>query len=75
MKYGVGKEIKVGDSVKIHRGNGIFVECEVVKIILPNTNDARDWSAPNGGVLIQDSKIGLTLWNIIDEDLVFVKRK
>jgi hypothetical protein len=75
MKYSTGKEIKVGDSVKIHHGNGIFIESEVVKIILPNTDEAKDWSAPNGGVLIQDNKIGLTLWNIIDEDLVFVKRK
>jgi hypothetical protein len=75
MKYGTGKEIKVGDSVKIHHGEGIFVENEVVKIILQNTSDAIDWSAPYGGVLIQNSKFGLTLWHIIDEDLVFVKRK
>jgi hypothetical protein len=75
MKYGTGKEIKVGDSVKIHHGDGIFAESVVVKLILPNTVDAKDWSAPNGGVLIQDSKIGLTLWNITDEDLVFIKRK
>jgi hypothetical protein len=75
MKYSTGKEIKVGDFIKIYHGNGIFIESEVVKIILPNTDDAKDWSAPNGGVLIQNSKIGLTLWNIMDEDLVFVKRK
>lgn len=75
MKYGTGKEIKVGDSVKIHHGNGIFIESEVVKIILPNTIDATDWSSPDGGVLIQDSKVGLTLWSVIDGDLIFVKRK
>ena len=75
MKYSTGKEIKVGDFIKIHHENGIFIESEVVKIILPNTIDAKDWSAPNGGVLIQDSKIGLTFWNIIDEELVFIKRK
>ena len=75
MKYGTGKEIKMGDCVKIHYGDGVFTESEVVKIILPNTVEAKDWSAPNGGILIQDNKIGLTLWNVIDEDLVFVKRK
>ena len=75
MKYGTGKEIKVDDFVKIHHGEGVFVEGKVVEIILPNTIEAKNWSAFNGGVLIQDIKIGLTLWNITDEDLVFVKRK
>ncbi len=75
MKYSTEKEIKVGDSVKIYHGEDSYAEGEVVEIILPNSTESKDWSAPNGGVLIQDSKIGLTLWNVIDEDLVFVKRK
>lgn len=68
-------EAKEGDIVRIAQGEGRYSECKILKVIVPNTVDAVEWSAPNGGVLIEGENYGLCLWNYLDEDIDFISRK
>ena len=76
MKYRSGIEVNEGDIVTIQREGGRLIEGVVKKIILPNTEDARTWSAPDGGVLIEGGGLGLSLTRSLenDEDVNFVRR-
>lgn len=76
MKYlNTSTEAKEGDIVRIAHGEGRYSECSILKIIVPNTVDADEWSAANGGVLVGGGKYGLCLWNYLDEDIKFISRK
>jgi hypothetical protein len=48
----------------------------VLRIVLPATQDATDWSLPSGGVLIEGGGMGLCVTAHLeeDEDVTFVKR-
>lgn len=75
MKYKNGVEVREGDIVLIAHGRG--AEQGVVrKVLLPGTQDALDWSAPDGGVLIEGGGLGLSVSASLedDEDVVFVRR-
>lgn len=73
MKYKNNKLVKTGDIININFLGKVHEVC-VRKVILPDTQDALDWSASQGGILIESEQIGLILCRIIDEDIVFVKR-
>ena len=67
MKYHSGEEVNEGDIVTVRRG-GMAVEATVLKIILPNTEDARNWSAPDGGVLIEGGSLGRSVTKSLEDD-------
>jgi len=75
MKYMSGIEVMEGDVVSVHYV-GEPVEGVVLQVILPNTPDADDWSAPNGGALIEAGALGLFVNRFLehDEDIDFVRR-
>jgi hypothetical protein len=75
MKYLDGTEAQVGDILNV-RGEGVDVPGVVLKIVLPQTKDAEDWSLPGGGVLIEGGGLGLFTTEHLedDEDIVFVRR-
>ena len=75
MKYMSGIEVMEGDVIVSHH-NGESVEGVVLKVLLPNTEDARDWASPNGGVLIEGGHLGLAVHKSLedDEDIDFVRR-
>jgi hypothetical protein len=73
MRYSSGQDIREGDEVRIQ---GRVQSGRVVQIILPGTLEARDWSAPDGGVLIEGAGLGLslTVHPERDPELVLVRR-
>ena len=75
MKYMSGIEVMEGDIVSVHYV-GEPVEGVVLQVILPNTPDADDWSAPNGGAMIEAGDLGLFVHESLEdaEDIVFVRR-
>ena len=75
MKYTSGIEVMEGDVVAIEHTGGP-IEGVVLKVILPNTPDARAWAAPNGGVVIEGGGLGLSVTESLenDEDVVLVRR-
>jgi hypothetical protein len=75
MKYMSGIEVMEGDVIAVHH-DGRSVEGVVLKVILPNTPDADDWSAPNGGALIEGGGLGLFVHESLEdaEDIDFVRR-
>jgi hypothetical protein len=75
MKYLDGTEAQVGDILTV-RENGVDVRGVVLRIVRSNTEDAEDWSLPDGGVLIEGGGLGLFTTADLeeDEDIVFVRR-
>ena len=75
MKYQTGIEVNEGDIVAVRHGSSA-VEGVVRKLILPKTVDPSNWSAPEGGVLIEGGGLGLSLTKSLedDEDVSFVRR-
>jgi hypothetical protein len=75
MRYRDGTDVREGDVVLVHHGKtddrGV-----VLRIVLPGTEDATDWSLPTGGVLIEGGGLGLfsTAHLEEDEDIAFVSR-
>ncbi len=68
LRYLSGEEILVGDCVRIAEDhNGV-----VLAVFRPGTQEGRDWSCPNGGVLVDDERFGLCTWPKPDEDLELV---
>jgi hypothetical protein len=75
MTYKDGTEVREGDVVLIRHTDSSF-RGVVSKLIRPGTIDAGDWSAPEGGVLIEGGGLGLSVIKSLeqDEDVVFVSR-
>jgi hypothetical protein len=75
MKYRDGTEVREGDVIVVHHGKsddrGV-----VLKVVLPDTEDAADWSLPIGGVVIEGGGLGLFVQAHLeqDEDIDFVSR-
>ncbi len=76
MKYLDGTEAQVGDILNVRQGKGVDVAGAILKIVRPHTQDAQDWSLPDGGVLIEGGGLGLFVTEHLDddEDIVFVRR-
>ena len=73
MKYMSGIEVMEGDVVAVNYCGP--AEGVVLKVILPNTPDAEEWTSPDGGVLIEGGGLGLFVTAPEDEeDIVFVRR-
>lgn len=73
MRYCTGQDVREGDEVWLEgRGMG----GKVVKLVLPGTLEARDWAAPDGGVLIEREELGLALATHPEKDhnLVLIRR-
>lgn len=73
MHYSAGQDIREGDEVRL----GERIQSgRVVRIILPGTLEARDWVAPDGGVLIEQAGRGLSLTVNPERDpgLVLIRR-
>lgn len=76
MKYRNSNiEVKVGDTVSVNF-TGKVAFAKVSNIIYPGTQDAIDWSAPEGGIMVESEETGLILCNDFenDEDVKFVRR-
>lgn len=75
MKYFSEIEVHEGDIILVRHG-GVDVTGVVLKIIKPNTEDADNWSVPEGGILIEEGDFGLSVTKSFqdDEDIVFVRR-
>lgn len=75
MKYKSGIEVHEGDIILVRHG-GADITGVVLKIIKPNTEDAHNWSVPEGGILIEGGGFGLSVTKSFqdDEDIVFVRR-
>jgi hypothetical protein len=75
MKYRDGTKVCDGDVVLVHNGR-TDARGVVLKIVLPGTEDAADWSLPTGGVLIQGGGLGLFVTAHLeqDEDIDFLSR-
>jgi len=73
MRYSTGQDICEGDEVWLE-GRGM--PGRVVKVVLPGTLEARDWAAPDGGVLIEREELGLALATHPERDhnLVLIRR-
>lgn len=73
MRYCTGQDVREGDEVWLE-GRG--VGGKVVKLVLPGTHEARDWAAPDGGVLIEREELGLALATHPEKDhnLVLIRR-
>jgi hypothetical protein len=75
MKYKNGIEVQAGDTVLVQTAAG-RVGGVVVKVVRSNTEDALQWSLPEGGLLIEVAGLGLWTTQSLedDEDIVFVGR-
>jgi hypothetical protein len=75
MPYMDGTEVREGDVVAIRhdRSNSPGV---VLKVLLPGTKDAKDWSLPKDGLLFKSDAYGLFVAESLeeDEDIVFVRK-
>ena len=69
--YQTGEEVRSGDEIEYSEWGGI-----VEFIINPGSNEASDYSVPNGGVMLLFFTGGRVLLDTTDEeeDLVFVQR-
>jgi hypothetical protein len=76
MKYYDGTEVQVGDIVTVQRDKGQNVAASVLKIILPQTEEAEQWSLPEGGVLMEGGGLGAFSSTSLEEDteIEFVHR-
>ena len=75
MKYLDGTETQIGDILSI-RQKRVDVRGVLLKIVRFNTRNAKDWTLPDGGVVIQGGGLGLFTTADLeeDEDIVFVRR-
>ena len=75
MRYRDGTEVREGDVVAVHHGKS-FEHGVVKKVILSATQEASEWSLPDGGVLIEGGGLGLFTTASLeqDEDIGFVSR-
>ena len=76
MKYYKSNRIvKLGDSIMVKFCNP-NKKAKVSLIIYPDTKDSTEWSAPNGGAVIEfeDGSIILCMSSGPDEDIVFLNR-
>jgi hypothetical protein len=75
MTYFSGEEVREGDEVMMRSGDEQRAGV-VVKLILAGSAEAEDWSAPEGGVLIEGGGLGLSLTANLerDADVVLVRR-
>lgn len=73
--YRDGTEVREGDEVLV-RGSKSDERGTVLRIVLPGTQDAADWSLPSGGVLIEGGGMELFVTADLenDEDITFVSR-
>ncbi len=76
MKYHDGTEAQVGDTVTVEGDKGQKVPATVVKIILPNTEEADEWNLPAGGVLMEGGGLGAFMPHCLENDseIEFVHR-
>ncbi|HYV48996.1 MAG TPA: hypothetical protein VFA20_29250 [Myxococcaceae bacterium] len=73
MRYSTGQDIREGDEVWLEAR---AMPGMVVKVVLPGTLEAREWAAPDGGVLIEREELGLALATHPERDhnLVLIRR-
>jgi hypothetical protein len=68
MKYYDGTEIQVGDAITVQRDKGVTVPAVVLKIVLPHTEEAEQWSLPAGGILMEGGGLGIFVSSSLEED-------
>jgi hypothetical protein len=73
FKYLSGEVVMAGDIVRVTFQTSP-VEAHVVSVLTPGSADALEWSAPEGGVMVDSKATGRVLWGRPDEDMVFVRR-
>jgi hypothetical protein len=70
------KKVKLGDIIEVNLMSPAPKLAQITNLISPNTQDAVEWSLPNGGVIIEGKGIGMIMCESLenDEDVKFVKR-
>ncbi len=76
MKYYDGTEIQVGDKITVERDQGIKTPGTVLKILQPQTEEAKQWSLIAGGILMEGGGLGTFVSSSLEKDceIVFVRR-
>jgi hypothetical protein len=75
MNYANGLEVQIGDEIYV-RTSGANVSGVVLKIIQPHTEDAEQWSSPDGGILVEGGGLGMFVTHSFseDSDIMFFRR-
>ena len=75
MRYQDGKEVQEGDVVLV-QGPGARTRGVIRKVVVAGTQDAEEWSLPEGGVVIEGDELGLFVTRDLEEaeDISFVQR-
>lgn len=73
MKYLSGEAVVAGDIVRVTFQSSP-VEAYVVAVLIPGSAEALEWSAPEGGIMVNSESTGRVLWRRADEDMAFIRR-
>ena len=73
MKYLSGEAVVAGDLVRV-TFQSTPVEAYVVAVLIPESAEALEWNAPEGGIVVNSEATGRVLWPRADEDMAFIRR-
>jgi hypothetical protein len=75
MRYASGVDVMLGDEVLVQREGGKLVG-RVLQLVAAGTQDASDWSLPEGGCIIEGGGLGLFAVRSLegDPEVEFVRR-
>jgi len=75
MRYSNGKEIKIGDHLRIGRQDEGIVVATLDTGKFLDGYPAEEWSYLQRGILVSTQKVGLTHYLDQDEELTLVSRR
>ncbi len=75
MKYLDGKEVLLGDRVRLGNDDGGVVVCSIDRNEYTEKNPKSSWGYLKKGVVIEFPKFGLIHYEEPDEDLVLIERR
>ena len=73
MKYLSGEAVVAGDLVRV-TFQSTPVEAYVLAVLIPESAEALEWNAPEGGIVVNSEATGRVLWPRADEDMAFIRR-
>lgn len=75
MKYPTGKQIRVGDILKVWDGCEGVVVCSIEDGQYSDDYTEKDWAYLKNGILIKTDSAGLVHYTDPDESFELIKRK
>ena len=73
LKYLSGEAVVAGDLVRV-TFQSTPVEAYVLAVLIPESAEALEWNAPEGGIVVNSEATGRVLWPRADEDMAFIRR-